>query len=64
MDQSASHSMLIHLMEARNLTKADLVQILGSSEVVSKITNGKQKISRLEAKALAEFFHVDSGLFL
>lgn len=64
MEQSTPDSMLLHLMEARNLTQADLVEILGSSDVVSQIINGKQKIGRVEAKALAEFFHVDSALFI
>jgi len=63
-DQSTPHSMLLHLMEARNLKQADLVEIVGSSDVVSEIINGKQKIGSVEAKALAEFFHVDSGLFI
>jgi HTH-type transcriptional regulator / antitoxin HigA len=64
MEQSTPHSMLLHLMEARDLKQADLVQILGSSGVVSEIINGKQKITMAEAKALAEFFNVDSALFL
>lgn len=64
MEQSTPHFMLLHLMEARDLKQADLVQILGSSGVVSEIINGKQKITMAEAKALAEFFNVDSALFL
>ncbi len=64
MGDSNPHSMLRHLMEARNLKQADLVGIIGSSGVISEIVNGKREISKAQAKALGEFFHVDSGLFI
>jgi HTH-type transcriptional regulator / antitoxin HigA len=64
MGESNPHSMLLHLMEARNLKQADLVGVLGSSGVTSEVVNGKREISKTQAKALGEFFHVDSGLFI
>lgn len=64
MGESSPHSMLLHLMEARGLKQADLVGILGSSGVTSEVVNGKREISKAQAKALGEFFQVDSGLFI
>jgi len=64
MGNSNPHSMLLHLMEARDLKQANLVGILGASRVVSEVVNGKREISKTQAKALGEFFHVDPGLFI
>lgn len=63
MGGSTPHSMLLHLMEARDLKQADLAEILGSSEVVSEVVSGKREISFVQAKALGEFFHVEPELF-
>jgi HTH-type transcriptional regulator / antitoxin HigA len=64
MGQSNPHSTLLHLMEARGLKQSDLVGILGSSGVTSEVVNRKRTISKTQAKALGEFFHVDPGLFI
>ena len=58
------HSMLLHLMEARNLKQEALVGVIGSRGVVSEVVNGKRSISKAQAKALAEFFQVDASLFI
>jgi HTH-type transcriptional regulator / antitoxin HigA len=60
--QGTPHSMLIHLMEARNITSEALAEALGSSEIVLEIING-HTISQAQAEALAEYFHVDASLF-
>jgi HTH-type transcriptional regulator/antitoxin HigA len=57
-------SMLLHMMEARELKQEDLVGVIGSRGVVSEVVNGKRSISKAQAKALAEFFKVDAGLFI
>jgi len=57
------HSMLLHLMEARNLNQSDLVGLIGSTGVVSEVVNGKRSISKTQAKTLAEFFNVSPALF-
>ncbi len=62
--ESSPHSLLLHLMEARGLKQADLVGIIGSSEVTSEVVNGKREISKTQAKALGDFFQVDPGLFI
>jgi HTH-type transcriptional regulator / antitoxin HigA len=58
------HSMLLHLMEASDMKQENLVGIIGSRGVVSEVVNGKRSISKAQAKALAEFFSVDVGLFI
>ncbi len=56
--------MLEHLMDARGLRQVDLVGILGSKGVISEIMSGKRSISKAQAKALGEFFHVSPALFI
>ena len=60
---STPRSRLLHLMEARSLKQADLVEILGSSEIVTKIMNSELEITKNQAEALGKFFHVDASLF-
>ena len=57
-------SRLKHLMEARSLEQADLVEILGSSEIVAKIIDGELQITKEQAQALGKFLHVDASLFI
>ncbi len=56
--------MLLHLMEARNMKQEELVGIIGSRGVVSEIVNGKRSISKAQAKALGQLFHVSPSLFI
>lgn len=63
-DPSAPHESLQHLMEARGLKQKDLVELFGSSGRASEAINGVRPISKIQAKALAEFFHVSTDLFL
>jgi HTH-type transcriptional regulator/antitoxin HigA len=61
---STPHSILLHLMEEREIRQTDLVGIIGSRGVVSEVVNGKRAISKSQAKALGKFFHVDPSLFI
>lgn len=61
---STPRSRLLHLMEARSLEQADLVEILGSSEIVAQIINGELEITKEQAEALGKFFYVDVSLFI
>ena len=64
MEQSTPHEILKHIMEASGIIQTDLVGILGSSNVVSEIVNGKSLISKAQAKALGEYFKVSPSLFI
>ena len=57
--------MLRHLMEARDLQQKDIVHLFGGSAGrASEAINGVREISKAQAKALAEFFHVSPELFI
>lgn len=62
--QGKPNSMLIHLMDARDMTPEALTQVIGSVEVVREIIDGIRTINKTEAEALADFFHVDVSLFV
>jgi len=64
LNASTPHSRLLHLMDARSLEIADLVEIIGTVETVTEIVNGQLEISKKQAEALGNFFHVSPGLFL
>jgi len=57
------HSMLLHLMDARDWSSKELVGAIGSEDVVLKIINGEISINKSQAQALAELFQVDESLF-
>lgn len=52
LNASTPRSILLHLMELRDLKQSDLVSILGSKGVTSEFINGKRSISKAQAKAL------------
>jgi HTH-type transcriptional regulator/antitoxin HigA len=64
LNSSTPQSRLLHLMDARSLEAADLVEILGSSEAVVDVICDRLEITKQQAEALGTFFHVDPGLFL
>jgi HTH-type transcriptional regulator/antitoxin HigA len=64
MGESSPTEMLKFLMEQRGLRQRDIVHLFGSSGVASEVINGKRAISKNQAKALAEFFHVSPELFI
>lgn len=64
MEPSSPQNILLHLMDARELKQSDLVDVIGSKGIVSEVVNGKRSISKAQAKALGEFFHVSPALFI
>ena len=55
---------LNHILEASDVKPADLVDLLGSSRVVSEIIDGSRAINKVEAKILANRFKVSPSLFM
>lgn len=55
---------LIELMSVRNLKQVDLLPIFKSKGITSEVVNGKRGISKIQAKALAEFFNVSMEVFV
>jgi HTH-type transcriptional regulator / antitoxin HigA len=61
--QGTPNSMLMHLMDARDMTTEALAEVIGSLEVALQIVNGDRTISKTQAEVLADYFHVNVGLF-
>jgi HTH-type transcriptional regulator/antitoxin HigA len=55
---------LHHLMESRGVRQTHLWELFGSKGIASEVLNGKRGISKTQAKALAEYFHVAADLFI
>lgn len=55
---------LHHLMEARGIKQSQLWEVFGSKGVASEVLNGKRGISKTQARALANCFHVSADLFV
>ena len=55
---------LQHLMDARGLKQNHLWEVFGSKGIASEVLNGKRGISKSQAKALANYFHVPADLFI
>jgi len=58
------HKMIAFLMERRNLRQSDLLPVFGTRSVASDVVNGKREPSKAHIRKLANFFHLDAGLFL
>ncbi len=63
-EEATPLEVLTELMDARGLKQSDLWSVLNSKSVTSEIVNGKRGISKANAKALAQFFHVPVEVFL
>jgi HTH-type transcriptional regulator / antitoxin HigA len=61
---STPHSMLLFLMEQRNLQASDLVEVFGSEKIAADTIAHQAELSKDQIKALGVFFQVDPGLFL
>lgn len=59
------HAVLRELMNIRGLKQKDLQQFFGGHKSnTSAVLNGNRPISKEQAKALGEFFHVSPALFI
>jgi HTH-type transcriptional regulator / antitoxin HigA len=61
---STPHSMLLFLMDQRNLQASDLVEVFGSEKITADMIAYQTELSKDQIKALGKFFQVDPGLFL
>ena len=55
---------LHHLMEARGIKQSHLSEVFSSKSIASEVLNGKCGISKIHARALADYFHVPANLFV
>jgi HTH-type transcriptional regulator / antitoxin HigA len=56
-------SMLLFLMDQRDMKPSELVDIFGSQSTINDVISGKILIDRSRAELLAELFHVDISFF-
>lgn len=52
------------LMEANDLSQADIGRLIGSESAVSMFLKGQRGLSKMQIKTLAERFKVDASIFL
>ncbi|MBF2015864.1 MAG: transcriptional regulator [Rivularia sp. T60_A2020_040] len=64
LNKSTPHSRILHLMEAQDMTKDNLLQVFGSLEIVDQVINGDLEITPQQAQKLGNLFHVDASLFM
>ncbi len=62
--QGKPNSMLMHLMDARDITPEGLAEVIGSVKAVREIIDGTRAINKTEAEAIANYFNVDVSLFI
>jgi len=51
------------IMDANNLSQADIGCIIGSESAVSMFLNGQRELSKPQIKALVDRFRIDATLF-
>jgi HTH-type transcriptional regulator/antitoxin HigA len=61
---STPDSILRFLMEQQQVTAEDLLEVVGSEDIVFELLNNGVKISEELAEVLGSFFKVDSSLFV
>lgn len=64
MPTSTPQEVLLHILEASGIDRADLVGKLGSSDEVSEIIAGERVINQAQAKILGNMFKVSPNLFI
>jgi HTH-type transcriptional regulator / antitoxin HigA len=55
---------ILELMAANDLKQKDLVDIFGTSSIVSEVLNGKRQLTTEHIRRLSERFHVSPELFI
>lgn len=64
-EPASDADMLQHLLEARNITQAELSRRTGiPKSTISEVLAGKKPFSKSMIRVLAEFFHVDKSLLM
>jgi HTH-type transcriptional regulator / antitoxin HigA len=63
-EEAAPLEILQHLMDARGVKQNHLWEVFGSKGIASEVLNGKRGISKTQARALADYFHVPADLFI
>jgi HTH-type transcriptional regulator/antitoxin HigA len=57
-------ALLSYLLDQHDLTRGDLVPLLGTASRVSEVLNGKRELSMSMVKRLRERFHISADLLI
>lgn len=57
-------ALLSYLMDQHDLTRSDLVPLLGTASRVSEVLSGKRELSMSMVKRLRERFHISADLLI
>lgn len=57
-------SMLLFILKESEISRDDLVALLGTEDLLDNILNGQEKINTEQARKLGDFFNVESSLFM
>jgi HTH-type transcriptional regulator / antitoxin HigA len=63
-DEMTPREALAALMEANQLSQADVGRIIGSESAVSMFLKGERELSKSQIKRLAERFKLDASIFI
>jgi len=56
--------LLVYLMDQHDLSRADLVPLLGTPSRVSEVLNGKRELSMSMVRKVRERFHISADLLI
>jgi HTH-type transcriptional regulator / antitoxin HigA len=63
-DESSPSEVLLHIIESSGISKVDLIDIFGSSEILTQVLAGKKAINIHQANILGDRFQLSPTIFL
>jgi HTH-type transcriptional regulator / antitoxin HigA len=63
-DESSPSEVLLHIIESSGISKVDLIDIFGSSEILTQVLAGKKAINISQANILGDRFQLSPTIFL
>jgi HTH-type transcriptional regulator/antitoxin HigA len=62
--ESKPHEILQHIRESSGINEDDLGRIIGVSDGIADILNGKRALNKTQAQALGDYFQLSPSLFV
>jgi HTH-type transcriptional regulator / antitoxin HigA len=63
-DESSPSEVLLHIIESSGIDMVDLIDVFGSSEILTQVLAGTQSININQANALADRFKLSPEIFI
>ena len=61
--QATPRDVVRHLMKSNGLRQTDMIDVFGSTSVVSEVLSGKRDLSKTHIARLSERFHISPAVF-